>query len=45
MGWALCWQRGISWDFRSVLEGRFEILYDKKGSIGKILAISGGFGT
>jgi hypothetical protein len=35
---------GISWDFRSVLEGRFEILYNQKGSIGKGTVVLGGFG-
>jgi len=36
---------GISWDFRrSVLEGRFEILYDQKRSIGKGTFVLGGFG-
>jgi len=35
---------GISWDFRSVLEGRFEILYDQKGSIGKGTVVLSGFG-
>jgi hypothetical protein len=29
---------------RSVLEGRFEILYDQKESIGKGTIVSGGFG-
>ncbi len=27
----------------SVLEGRFEILYDQKGSIGKGIIVLGGF--
>jgi hypothetical protein len=35
---------GIRWDFRSVLEGRFEILYDQKWSIGKGIVVSSGFG-
>jgi hypothetical protein len=36
---------GISWDFRrSVLEGRFEILYDQKESIGKGTFVLGGLG-
>jgi len=36
---------GISCAFRrSVLEGRFEILYDQKGSIGKGTVVWGGFG-
>jgi hypothetical protein len=36
---------GISWDFRrNVLEGRFEILYSQKGSIGKGTVVLGGFG-
>jgi hypothetical protein len=37
---------GISWDFRrSVFEGRFEIPYDQKGSIGKGTIVLGGFGN
>jgi len=36
---------GISWDFRRIiLEGRFEILYNQKGSNGKGMVVSGGFG-
>jgi hypothetical protein len=36
---------GIRWDFRrSVLEGRFEILYKQKGSIGKGTIVLNGFG-
>jgi hypothetical protein len=43
-GWLYVGKGGISWDFRSVREGRFEILHDQKGSIGKGMVVLGGFG-
>jgi hypothetical protein len=35
---------GISWDFRSVLEGKIEIHYNQKESIAKGMVVLDGFG-